>query len=878
MDDVKIASKPQAPVKIKQNGRKAWQYIFDVIVKTLLCSAIISIDFTLFANSGSYNMFSSAVYGNLEALYIYAGILSVSFILVFVASFIRPLENILLAIIFGLFTVVIINQFATFDKQSGLLLLFDGIFSDKANIILYEHSHAIIFTAIFLISWIVISSLKRSFLLYLTVGAYALLGWLISEAYFNPQIKYFNDVAGLPNLKKETMGENLIFLSFNDLTSINNIKKINSDKTQDNVSIEKTYKNALGFYNKNNFTLYPNALVEYTENPFLNLIQSYNAGDLSKTSDDNLLQVITNESYFNFKTLQNDKIYMKNNTLYDMLRKNEYKINVFQTRDIDACYVDNNLVVSSCKEKINSPISLNSEDFTVYDKLVLLAGQWIESTKLVKSANTILKPLEYAQPYISKEFSSKGIDLNKVYSFNSIKIFDQLINTIDKLSGNQAYFAIIDLPSDNYVYDEFCKIKPLDLWTGVKSNLHKNSSLSNRQKAYAEQLNCLYGSLEKFIEQLRIMGEEENTTIIIQGLNNPLELIGKNAEYYKQIQNKQQVTFAIKRPSDTQAKLDYSVCSVPEIINSIFFDQKQCKDFAILKTTDKNIEVSKNAVNADKINDKTLADATISFNGWFDVWRINNGFSKPDTQVSNSAYIKEAPVMNETIDDIPEEKMESITLASDKTNNEDTSIKESSTNTSDKTAKEPIAEKTEPEETQKPSKLEEVAQKTFKEVSAKVDEIIKNKNNDKKENIIDRINNATDELSANIDNTVKTVTDKVAKTFVAPKADKADETNNGKNNLSKENIATQDNKKEIEDTIAKTKKAVEEKIAREKATTQNKKTEEIVHIQSQELKNILEAPVADGQNLSPEELKKIYHQKISNATKNNNIQIEVIEK
>ena len=62
------------------------------------------------------------------------------------------------------------------------------------------------------------------------------------------------------------------------------------------------------------------------------------------------------------------------------------------------------------------------------------------------------------------------------------------------------------------------------------------------------------------------------------------------------------------------------------------------------------------------------------------------------------------------------------------------------------------------------------------------------------------------------------------------------------------------------------------------AYTQNKKTEEIVHIQSQELKNILEAPVADGQNLTPEELKKIYHQKISNATKNNNIQIEVIEK
>ena len=50
-----------------------------------------------------------------------------------------------------------------------------------------------------------------------------------------------------------------------------------------------------------------------------------------------------------------------------------------------------------------------------------------------------------------------------------------------------------------------------------------------------------------------------------------------------------------------------------------------------------------------------------------------------------------------------------------------------------------------------------------------------------------------------------------------------------------------------------------------------------VAIQSKELKDILEAPVADGQNLSPEELKKMYHQKLKNAVKTNNLQVEIIE-
>ena len=41
---------------------------------------------------------------------------------------------------------------------------------------------------------------------------------------------------------------------------------------------------------------------------------------------------------------------------------------------------------------------------------------------------------------------------------------------------------------------------------------------------------------------------------------------------------------------------------------------------------------------------------------------------------------------------------------------------------------------------------------------------------------------------------------------------------------------------------------------------------------------MLEAPVADGQDLSPEELKRIYRNKIKNAVKNTNVQVEVIER
>ncbi|MBR1948236.1 MAG: hypothetical protein IKA30_00410, partial [Alphaproteobacteria bacterium] len=419
MDDINLASNNTKTQKKVKTGRKAWQYLFDIIIKTILCSAVISINFTLFANAGSYNLFSSATYGNLEAIYIYAAITSLSFVLILIASFIRPLENIVLSAVFALFAVAVINQFGLFEKQSGLLLLFDGLFSEDINIILYEHSHMITALIVFVVFWIILSLLSRSFIFYLTLGACAILGWLISEAYLNPEVKYFKEVAGLPNLKKENMGKNVIFLSFNDLTSINNLKNMNNDK-QPNEYLSKTYNNIVGFYNTNNFTLYPNALVEHPDDAFANLVLSYNAKNLDVSAEDNILSSSAKEEYFDFKSLQQNKIQLKNNPLYDMLRKNDYKINVFQTRDIDTCYVNNKLSVSSCIEKINSPILLNGEQFTTFDKLVVLISQWLESTGMVNSINPLLKTLEYAGSLIPSEFAPKSVELGKVYSYNAI--------------------------------------------------------------------------------------------------------------------------------------------------------------------------------------------------------------------------------------------------------------------------------------------------------------------------------------------------------------------------------------------------------------------------------------------------------------------------
>ena len=361
------------------------------------------------------------------------------------------------------------------------------------------------------------------------------------------------------------------------------------------------------------------------------------------------------------------------------------------------------------------------------------------------------------------------------------------------------------------------------------------------------------------------------------------EKMGKVVSYYDQIQGRRNVTFAVRQPYAKQADINYSVCGVTEFINSEFFNEKECTDFIVLKTSDKNIEAAKKIVNANKVSDNDINNAVKSFNNWFNIWSVHNDFSTNQTPTITNNVIEEAPVMDEVIEDIPEIKMESISSASDESVNEDNV--ENVLDEADEIVEEVV------EEAKKPSKIEELAKKTFDEINAKVDNL---KNKNKGKNLIEKINSVTEDISADIDNTFNDIKNKVvdtlnrtedkenAKAVKEETIEKQKVTAEAKEVIS-DNIddVVEEKQEVVEDIVTKTKRAIKEKeevIQKQQAVEANQEVKEKVAQQSEELREILEAPVADGQDLSPEELKRIYRNKIKNAVKNANVQVEVIER
>ena len=116
----------------------------------------------------------------------------------------------------------------------------------------------------------------------------------------------------------------------------------------------------MGLYTVNKFTHYPNAYVNQYGNDFINLVETFNPST-TENIEDNLLENVMLESFWDFKNLDTDKLYLKNNELYKQLIKQDYNIKAFQTRGIELCSVNNNISVSKCVEKINYPILKRQE-------------------------------------------------------------------------------------------------------------------------------------------------------------------------------------------------------------------------------------------------------------------------------------------------------------------------------------------------------------------------------------------------------------------------------------------------------------------------------------------------------------------------------------
>ncbi len=615
------------PQKKKKRSSKLWSYLFNYLACCLITFSLLGINFVLFASSGPINIFQGINNLRPEILYTLIGMAAVIFAVYFCLSFLSIILYLLTALVTGFFTFAMVSQFANFNTGDGGSGTYGAV---AAGVVVFA---------------ILALTPKRIKALLVLIACFCFGAVLINQ---NQDKSEFITDPDMPPVLVQTAesaapSEKLVTIMIANAPSYSYLYSLEKNEAAE-LYKQQLMKIMFGFYAKNGFKLYPNAYVT-NNNQFINAARNLNYTADEKTSF--LQNQVLREGYWQFKNREDYEAYLKDNAVYDKLKEKGYKISAYQSHGIHLCNQNNKTAVNRCVSKINFPFNIDGVQMPIADKIQILLVQWLESTGWFANETVMEQVYEYVKPmFNTSKTPVVGITYRKLYVVNSFKNLDLMLSDMAQDKGAQAYFVYLDLPSDMFVYDDMCRLKPLSEWLPKYNQpWAENKNFLEKRNAYLKQTMCLFGQLEKMMQEIQKMPDGEKTTVVIEGLSGVDDMIGSNNQNLAdRFRNGQMVALAIKLPGSRQFVINKSICPVEEILNNQFENGSKCTEFGrttLSKSTKKSVKENIDAV---IFTNEVAQEALQEFNHWYQEWsKINYREPvKPLLQTSSKMPVEKA--------------------------------------------------------------------------------------------------------------------------------------------------------------------------------------------------------------------------------------------
>ena len=424
-------------------------------------------------------------------------------------------------------------------------------------------------------------------------------------------------------------GKNFVFIGMPNLGSYSyfyNLKQnLSSKDMAEAQDLQKNLDIILGFYKKNNFMFYPQSyfLSENSDVNFAQMLNANNAKDISDYVNKNSIP----DKFWNFNLLNNKTTFLKESKIYEAFKKSNFAVNAYQNQGIELCKVNNEFAVDYCIEQNNLPINFENLNISVYAKMGILIAQWLDSTGLFTDLSNLYSGL---RPFIETDkLPLIGISYNNIGIKNSLDVLSLLAKNIAEKTGNQAYFVNLNMPNNTFIFDEFCQIKPLKQWMN-KSDLPwvEVVNFSEKRKAYYQQVRCLYGALQDFVDAIP-EEKRKNTVIVLQSLTGfgNLYQLPDNANFVEEFMNKKFVDTAIYDPKKAEFSLYNQVCYAPSVLKKYLYRQNECVELEHLNIQTNLQQKVLDKLHSFKFDNSQIDNATKAFDKWYEEWlKYNKAF------------------------------------------------------------------------------------------------------------------------------------------------------------------------------------------------------------------------------------------------------------
>jgi hypothetical protein len=345
-------------------------------------------------------------------------------------------------------------------------------FSDSVNIIL-------IFCTIILIAWIVREKLSELLVVFFSV-------LLLSVIFIEPDNNISTYDLGNKDVQAMNMGINLDKKLPNYVHIILD-QHIGIDGMLVNTEERKTYVDSLvQRYLSYDFNVYSGAFNLFNQtNHSIPSILNFNLEPKS--------YLIHGKDY-----MGNDNR-MISNKLFNLLKNQGYKLNVYETDFINMC--DNAKVTINKCVRYSAGLLFN-QDETLRNKILITLNEIATRYRIVSAWNAL--HFSRIGNMLNMPFWSLSVPKGDRFGTSSLKILKQLGTDITKSSGGEAFIAHILLPHDPYIFDSKCNIV-----------VPHGGKYKKEYKTYLSQLICTQEKVFELVELIKRNNLLNDTTIVI---------------------------------------------------------------------------------------------------------------------------------------------------------------------------------------------------------------------------------------------------------------------------------------------------------------------------------------------------------------------------
>ena len=610
-----IITKPLILKKKSKSSRFAsWggegNLFMDKFLRSLYIFLLFAINFVMFIYSINAKMVENGVV-NQAVLAILGSFFVVSFFLVMFFSFSKKMQNGICALFTMIFVAIFFYQFALFDVDNFV----EEWLSKKASwlsfICLVPSAWLVglfIGIIIFFLFW------SRFGLMFIT--AVLMIGFLLginkNESIKNIKNEY-SVVKKMPSAIKNRREDVVVYFMVPKFPSYQFLSSVR------NTHFRELRNLMIGFFASNEFEIYPNAFVEYDDSAY-NVIDIFNQVDYSSaTSKNRGFSEYIND--WNFIHGGLNILGLEENKLYDYMNKRGYGFSVYPMPGFNTCMVGGDFETGRCVIKGYKTVRLYDKNASLEENIYTLLTEWMLNLKRRDLKKIALKFSEQSTIKDLKVTSEN----RRVSIEGAPKLFDVLSENYLSDSGAQAYMVYVDIPSDVYIYDEYCNLKPRSEWIALKDNSLNSGGIDEKRKAYVEQSKCLIGKMQEFLDMAEDSGKLSKTDVVLQGVSSIRELADMTGGRYGNFVTNKLVAMGIRKAKNPKFLINANICLASDFSKSLIRYQDYCYSVDNMKMDEKDAtNLKKNLINNSVIRGGKITSIIVNYNDWYEEFKNNS--------------------------------------------------------------------------------------------------------------------------------------------------------------------------------------------------------------------------------------------------------------